>query len=257
VIEHGAFNTDKRALEERIRAHDRFGDRDLNGWIFEQLQVASGHAVLDLGSGTGKQSVPIAALVGPRGRVVAVDASAESLEALRDQADELGLAERITTLQSTFEDLDSERVVGPFDRALASYALYYAREPGSLIALVRSKLRVGGRFFFCGPGRDNNQELRDLHYSLRGETARPSAAAEFMEVSGPELAKKHFGNARRLEFENPLRFDSADALVGYWTSYNLYDASLETLFRAAAARHFQQHKYFVTVKRVVGVLSSV
>jgi SAM-dependent methyltransferase len=257
VIERGAFDTDKRALEERIRAHDRFGRRDLNGWIFEHLEVGNGHAVLDLGCGTGKQSLPIAALVGPRGRVVAVDASAESLDAVRSEADGLGVADRITTIQTTFEDLDPKRVVGPFDRALASYALYYAREPEALIALVRSKLGPSGRFFFCGPGSDNNKELRDFHSSLRGETAPPTAAAEFMQVSGPELAEKHFGNARRVEFENPLSFDSAEALVGYWTSYNLYDASLETTFRAAAQRHFQVQRTFVTVKRVVGILSSL
>jgi SAM-dependent methyltransferase len=256
VIERGAFDTDKRALEERIRAHDQFGKRDLNEWIFEHLQVGSGHVVLDLGSGTGKQSVPIAQLVGPRGRVVAVDASAESLDALHVQADGLGVADRIATLQSTFEDLDRKRVGGPFDRVLSSYSLYYAREPEALIVLVRSRLIASGRFFFCGPGRDNNKELRDFHYSLRGETAPPTAAAEFMEVNGPELARKHFGNAQRVEFENPLSFDSAEALVGYWTSYNLYDASLDELFRAAAERHFRARSHFVTVKRVIGIVSS-
>lgn len=256
MIEHGAFDTDTRALEERIRAHDRYGARDLNEWIFSHLAIARSQTVLDLGSGTGKQSIPMAEMVGAGGRVVAVDASAESLEALRLEATARGVADRIVRVRSTFEDLQRSMLAGPFDRALSSYALYYARDPDAVVGLVRVSVRPAGRFFFCGPGWDNNSELRDFHYALRGEVAPPTAAAEFMEVGGPDLARKHFGNVDRCTFENPLTFDSAEALVGYWRSYNLYDQTLDASFQAAAERHFERHGSFTTVKRVVGVLTS-
>jgi hypothetical protein len=50
-----------------------------------------------------------------------------------------------------------------------------------------------------------------------------------------------------------MRFDSADALVGYWSSYNLYDPAIDEPFRAAADAHFADHDVFVSAKRVVGI----
>ena len=74
-----------------------------------------------------------------------------------------------------------------------------------------------------------------------------------MEHSGAELARELFGEVEELEFENPLRFDSVEALMSYWTSYNLYDATLKEAFEEAARRHFEQADVFETVKRVRAV----
>jgi hypothetical protein len=62
-----------------------------------------------------------------------------------------------------------------------------------------------------------------------------------------------FARVERFEFANEMRFDSAEALVGYWSSYNLYDPALEERFRAAADEHFASNDVFSSAKRVVGV----
>src|ERR1019366_9952964 len=81
--------------------------------------------------------------------------------------------------------------------------------------------------FFCGPSQRNNGELKEFHDSLWGRADRPvpatKGAAPFMEATGPDLVNEIFGNAEIFHFENPLRFDSPEALYSYWSSYNLYD----------------------------------
>jgi hypothetical protein len=110
--------------------------------------------------------------------------------------------------------------------------------------------------FFCGPSVANNAELKQFCAQLDGASERrpePDRAIEFMEVTGVELARGLFGEVEELEFENPLRFDSAEALVSYWTSYNLYDPELEEAFELAAQRHFEGNRVFETVKRMRAV----
>ncbi|HEX2081165.1 MAG TPA: methyltransferase domain-containing protein, partial [Longimicrobium sp.] len=82
----GLFNTDTPALARRIQAHEQFGARDLNAWVFEHADLREGLHLLDLGCGTGKQAIPAAQRVGATGRVTAVDLSTEALAAVRASA---------------------------------------------------------------------------------------------------------------------------------------------------------------------------
>ena len=115
-------------------------------------------------------------------------------------------------------------------------------------------MKHGGIFFFCGPADNNNLELKNFHYCLKDE-AQPigTEASEFMERTGKDLTQKLFGNVHLTDFENPLNFDSASSLFTYWSSYNLYDKSLEDKFKSAAVDHFKKHKIFKTVKRAIGI----
>jgi hypothetical protein len=119
-------------------------------------------------------------------------------------------------------------------------------------------LKPEGVFFFCGPARANKVELKQFHYSLRGEEAPPATgAAAFMEDTGPQLARQLFQRIDVVQFENQLCFDNPEALYSYWISYNLYDQNLDAVFRSAADRYFQTHSNFQTSKRVVGVKAVV
>jgi ubiquinone/menaquinone biosynthesis C-methylase UbiE len=254
VTSVGRFDRDSAALEQRINSHDRFGSRDLNAWIFEWLPAEPGDNVLDLGCGTGKQSVPLAQSVAPTGSVVSVDVSGDSLRALQDRADEADVREVVETVNAELDDLASVLAGRHFDAVLGSYSLYYARDGRKLLESIHELLNPEGVLFFCGPTRANNDELRRFHYGLRGEHPPPDTmGAVFMETEAPRLAGQLFSSVETSRFENPLRFDSADDLYRYWASYNLYDESLDDAFRSAAGEHFRTHGEFVTVKRALGV----
>ena len=252
----GPFDTDSAALQRRIQAHETFGKSDLNTWIFKNLAVEVGHHILDLGSGTGKQSIPLAEQVGPEGRIVSVDASGESLGVLRAAAQERRLQERITTLQVSLDEIASNLGDVEFDRAVASYSLYYTENPSKMIGEIAKRIKTDGVLFFCGPSLENNAELKRFHHALRHTQPKLLEAARFMEETGPACCRAFFETVEVVSFENALEFNSPDALYDYWRSYNLYDVALENDFRKAAESHFVSHEEFTTVKRVIGVKAS-
>jgi len=58
---------------------------DFDARLLERLAVKLGEHVLDVGCGTGAQSIPIAGLVGPSGRVSSLDISAASIATLQSK----------------------------------------------------------------------------------------------------------------------------------------------------------------------------
>jgi ubiquinone/menaquinone biosynthesis C-methylase UbiE len=250
----GKFDTDADALKQRIETHAKYGSRNLEDWVFSYLELKHGLRILELGCGTGKQTLPLAEAIGETGHVLAVDVSQDALETLRSQAREAGLESRISLLRADFDSVEPNLDRTPFDRAVGCFSLYYAREPRKLFEVVHGSLQAGGIFFFCGPGGDNNAELIRFHYALSGgQPPVESASSVFMEGIGLDFSRELFTEVQVVDFTNPIRFDSAEALYAYWSSYNLYDESLDEAFREAAREHFSREPVFETNKRVIGI----
>ncbi len=252
---HGEFDTNAQALEKRLQAHEMFGSGDLNAWIMDNLQPQPDDDVLDLGCGTGKQSLPLAELVGPGGSVTSVDLSPEALGVLRQRAQAAGVADRLRLIESDLDELSAALPAGTFNKVLASFSLYYTADRRKLLTFLHGMMKLGGTLFFCGPSGANNQELKVFHNKLKGleGAGAPTPAAAFLEQEGPDIVRQLFAECASVTFENPIRFDSADVLFEYWSSYNLYEAELADAFRAQAEAHFKTNDQFTTVKRVLGV----
>ena len=250
----GKYNTDSAALDQRINSHDKFGSNDLNQWIFENLQLSNGLTVLDLGCGTGKQSIPIANTIGEKGILYSVDLSQKALDALTEKACSNQFESRIKTLCFSHDDLGRAFEDNQFDRILSSYSLYYTSDAEQVIRSIWKKLKAGGILFYCGPSSKNNLELKEFHYSILGKKEVPIVGASiFMEGVGRDKTIEVFDRVDTVTFENILRFDSAQALYTYWSSYNLYDKSIDSQFLYAAQEYFKNNNMFKTVKRVIGI----
>jgi SAM-dependent methyltransferase len=253
-MRHGEFDSDTSALEQRILSHEKYGTNDLNEWIFSILRPGEGQTILDLGCGTGKQSIPLAQTVGPNGRIVSIDVSQDAVEAVDRRAAELGVSDRISTICDSLDNLAGRVAGSSFDRIVASYSIYYVDDADRLFGALSEVIAPGGLLFFCGPSSANNKEIIDFHNMVKGSPVGSAGTAQvFMEGEGPRLGRQHFGDVEVHEFENPIRFDGADALCAYWSSYNLYDPAIEAEFRAAAEAHFAGNDTFQTTKRVIGI----
>ncbi|MFP5373163.1 MAG: class I SAM-dependent methyltransferase, partial [Actinomycetes bacterium] len=101
--------------------------------------VAPGHRVLDAGTGVGEPAATAARKAGPGGTVIAVDSSAEMLDAARARTAALGVD--VTFLQG---DAATMPLPGPFDAVLASYSLMFLPDLPAALRRFCAALRPGG-----------------------------------------------------------------------------------------------------------------
>ena len=83
--------------------------------------VRSGMTVMDVGCGMGLFAIAMARLVGPDGRVIAVDLQQKMLDVLRKRAAKAGVGDRIDTHRCQANALE---VAEPVDFALAFYSAH-------------------------------------------------------------------------------------------------------------------------------------
>lgn len=110
--------------------------------------VALGDTAIDFGCGPGYFTLPLAEMVGPGGRVVAVDLQAAMLERVRERAQAAGLAERIA-LHSCATDTLGE--LPPADAALAFWMVHEVPDVARFLGEVAAALKPGGRFLLVEP----------------------------------------------------------------------------------------------------------
>ena len=110
--------------------------------------VHEGDTALDLGCGPGFFTLPLAQMVGDRGKVIAVDLQAEMLERLKSRAERHGLAARVLPQQCTAETIGD---IEPVDFALAFYMVHEVPHAGHFIREVSGALKSEGRFLLVEP----------------------------------------------------------------------------------------------------------
>ncbi|HYH60152.1 MAG TPA: methyltransferase domain-containing protein [Thermoleophilaceae bacterium] len=110
--------------------------------LVERAGARPGARVLDVAAGYGEPSLTAARAVGPEGRVVATDISAEMLAYGRERAVAAGL-ENIEFVQSAAIDLDFPP--GSFDAAVSRWGIIFDPDGEAAADRVRSFLGSGAR----------------------------------------------------------------------------------------------------------------
>ena len=110
--------------------------------------LRSGDTVVDVGCGPGFMTLPAAELVGPNGRVYAVDIKQSMLNLVDTRAAEAGL-KNVTTVFNAGEGISLPDGVADF--ALCGLVLHYCPDEAGREALVRDigrMMKPGGRVLF-------------------------------------------------------------------------------------------------------------
>lgn len=113
--------------------------------------VASGMWVMDIGCAMGFFSLPLAQLVGVKGRVICVDLQEKMLAALRRRARRAHLSDWIETRVCGPESLRVRDLAGRIDFVLAFAVVHEVPDPARLFADVYAVLKAGGRALLAEP----------------------------------------------------------------------------------------------------------
>lgn len=144
--------------------------------IFARL-VQPGDTVADIGCGLGYFTIGLARLVGPRGRVQAIDVQPQMIARARRRAERQRLAGRIDFHVCTEDHLG---LAGPIDFALAFWMVHEAKQQRELLGEVAASLKPGGHLLIVEPR---------LHVTdaLLAATRDRAAAVGFQVTAGPPV----------------------------------------------------------------------
>ena len=137
--------------------------------------VREGMTVLEPGPGMGFFTLDLARMVGPGGRVVAVDLQEKMLKVLSRRALKAGLADRIDIRRAEPDRLGVEDLAGRVDLVLAIFVVHEMPEAGAFFAEAHRALRPGGRLLFAEPKRHVPKETceRELEAAAQAGFTRP------------------------------------------------------------------------------------
>ncbi|MBX3413063.1 MAG: class I SAM-dependent methyltransferase [Pirellulales bacterium] len=110
--------------------------------LLDALKVRPGQVICDLGCGNGYYSLDLARLVGPEGRILAVDIQPEMLHLLELRAKRAKL-EHIEPIQGTF--IDPKLPEGGVDLVLLVDVYHEFSHPEHMLQGIRRSLKPDGR----------------------------------------------------------------------------------------------------------------
>lgn len=172
-------------LDEVSLWSSRFG-----ALLLEQMPLARGLRVVDLGCGTGFPTLELAGLLGPGSRVVGVDTWAAGLARARAKL-------RVHPAPAAFVRADAARLPFPaarFDLAVSNLGVNNFPDFAGVLAEAARVLRPGGRIALTTNPRGHLQELYETFRHVIDESgAGPDAAARL------EAEEEHRLGAERIE----------------------------------------------------------
>ncbi len=110
--------------------------------------VRPGSTVIDIGPGMGYFTIPLAKLVAPTGRVIAIDVQAKMLEALANRARRSGVSERIQPYLASPDSLGNHPKV---DFVLAFWMVHEVSDQRKFLTEIFGFLKPGGFFLLAEP----------------------------------------------------------------------------------------------------------
>jgi SAM-dependent methyltransferase len=119
--------------------HRVWRPRASSAW--QRAGFTAGHTILDIGCGPGHASLDLAEIVGPSGRVLAIDRSRRFLDALEASCRARGL-DNIVTAEL---DLDEDALpAAAADGAWGRWVFAFVKRPRDLLARLAGALKPGG-----------------------------------------------------------------------------------------------------------------
>jgi ubiquinone/menaquinone biosynthesis C-methylase UbiE len=113
--------------------------------------VKPGMTALDVGCAMGFFSLPLARMVGEKGKVVCLDLQEKMLRSLRKRAIKAGVADRIITRLGGKDSLGLQEFEGKIDFALAFAVIHEVPDAGGLFGEISKAMKSGSRCLVAEP----------------------------------------------------------------------------------------------------------
>jgi predicted methyltransferase len=162
----------------------------------DALGIEPGQTVADLGAGSGYYSFRIAPLVGPTGKVLAIDIEPAMLEAIAQRARREHVG-NVATVRSSAQDPNLPP--GSVDLLFMVDVYHELEYPYEMMTKVRAALKPGGRVALIEYRAEDPQvAIKPLHKMTERQVRREMQAAGF----------RHVKTVRTLPLQHLILFES-------------------------------------------------
>lgn len=158
--------------------------------LLQALRLKEGDHVADVGAGTGYFTLPIARIVGAKGRVYAVEIQPEMLNIVKRRASAVGLKNVVPILGSvTNPKLPPDKI----DLILMVDVYHEFSHPYEMVEAMLKALKVGGRLVFVEyRGEDAWVPIKPLHKMTERQVLKEMAPWPLRHVeTNPVLPRQH------------------------------------------------------------------
>ena len=165
--------------------------------VIDALEIKPGQTIADLGAGSGSYSFRIAPLVGPTGKVLAIDIEPAMLDAIAQRARRERI-ENVTTVRSSAQD--PNLAPGSVDLLFMVDVYHELEYPYEMLTKVRTALKPRGRVALIEyRAEDPDVLIKPLHKMTERQVRREMQAAGF----------KHVKTVRTLPLQHLIVFEAA------------------------------------------------
>jgi SAM-dependent methyltransferase len=148
--------------------------------LLRELDVKPGQNVCDMGCGNGFYALQLAKLVGPDGKVYAVDIQPEMLRLLRDRAEKAGLQNIVTVVGTATEPRLPDETM---DLVLLVDVYHEFSYPEHMLAAIRKSLSADGRVALAEfRAEDPEVPIKPLHKMSKKQIMKEFPANGFQLV---------------------------------------------------------------------------
>jgi predicted methyltransferase len=182
--------------------------------VMDALGVKSSHLVADIGCGYGYFTFRLAARVGAKGKVYAVDIDEEAINKVRQRKER----EKLAQVEPILGESDDPRLPNDLDAVLIVDTYHELREYDQMMQAVFRALKPGGRLVIIdgeGPSGRPRAEYHRLH-TIPAELVREEVTRHgfVFKESRPGFYDAEYGKKMYfLIFERPIRTSDSVCLA--------------------------------------------
>lgn len=208
--------------------YDRIGT-PMRGWaqqVIDDLELRGDETVLDAGCGSGSVTLDLLEKL-PRGRIYAVDASAEMIASLTKTLAERGI-DNVTPMHASLTDFTLPE---PVDAVFSNAVFHWIPDDDALFGCLLRATAPGGRMRAQCGGYGNNARVLAAVEAVRGEERFARHLGEFTDSkkyrtpaeATASLERAGWRDVRASLFEAPVPFENNDDAALYIRTILLRD----------------------------------
>jgi len=238
------LETSADLLNDRLKINNNNSRINFNDWLFDRLKISLGEKVLDVGCGTGSQSLKFLEKVGNKGKVCATDISDESVNQLIKDARSNSILETyvgdMVQLQKIINNFFS---INQFDLVHSSYALYYANDHNKVLFSMKDSLVENGRMAVFSPHNPHGM----VEFARKFHTI-PYTVDQSL-IFGTEILepffRKYFYEVSIHFFHNELTLKYTEDFLTLYRATTYYNREKETEIALAIEKEIQDYGFII------------